>query len=304
MRIDTKKLAKRVKRVNAKIDRLNKKGYDIQRISAKAIRQDVRNKAELMILYNQLDAFSKRGSEKKYTKDDIFPFEMTYARGRHRTNEEIKAREYEEYKNKEIKSRGKGQGYTVDQAGNISMGSVKRNSLKPKNFNPNNKKEFDKFNDYLEMRLDKDKIKQKNRLLHENYIKGLINYGYSEEIQKIVYFTDDNDFLETMDIDTEGTFDFAYSQQEMEIKEEALREVWNDPFIKKKERYLKQIKKNGADSDIISTLQNMTNEEFVNTIMVENNRTSYTSRRTLQNEDFIDYNIITDINQVKTLIKK
>lgn len=300
---DNKKLAREVKRVNAKIDRLNKKGYDIQKISVRAIKQDVKTRKELNTLLKQVDKFAKRGSEKKTSPNEIFAFEKTYVGLRHRTNEERKAKELEELNKKPVTSRGKDTGLKRGEMSNKQMGSVKKNSLLPKEFNPKDRKEFNKFAKNLEFHLDKRKMKQYAEMLKENYLKGLIREGYSDELQKMICFIDLEDIIDTINSDTEATIEFIYDPNQLEVKEEALKEVWEKAFIDNKERFIDDLERKGIDYDTANAIRDLDTDEFLNEFVGDFSFNEYIDSNNLQNFH-IDYNILKDKKLINSKFKK
>lgn len=299
---DEAKLKKAVKRANTKANRLRKQGFDIQNIKPSDIKRDVRTRKEFNKLLKDIDKFTKRGSEKGKKKSDVFQYEIDVAKYKHRTVEEKKAKQLEELKQKDLKSRGESVGYTRGETG-VKMGDVTLNSLKERQFKENLKRaEFNKYSMHMDFLLDKKAQEYQKEIKKENYIRAMITQGLSEEMQKLIAFINTDDFMEVLHTDTEGGFMFIYDDAQRQIYEETLSEVWADSFENNKEEFLTMLKNKGADPETVNTLEEMDRDDFLNTV-VSNVETYTTQNQSLQAETHVNYNIYTNVNQIKRKLK-
>jgi hypothetical protein len=60
----------------------------------------------------------------------------------------------------------------------------------------------------------------------ENYVKGLIAEGYSDELLNLMNKIPVDKFREIVDTDETASFDFIYDPLELKIKQDSLIELW------------------------------------------------------------------------------
>lgn len=231
---DLHELQRIVNNYNAKLSRLNKnpnykdKSVLPAKMTKREAMKSIETRADFNRLTNSLQRFSKRGSEKavkssrgaKATQWEVNEFNI-----KQRTENARRTRERKKLENQEVKTRGKSTG--VKRA---EMGSVKENSLKPskKKFDNLSQKEWELAKRSIDNALNNEYRAERKQKMKDNYIKGLINAGYPDDVIQLVTECDIDKFLETVTNDTEASFDFIYDPLELQIKSEALRGVWQN----------------------------------------------------------------------------
>ena len=228
---DEKELERTVRNFNAKINRLAKnrpelKEYLPAKVSKKEVKEGIETRADLNRTLNSLQRFTKRGAENpvqssrgaKATQWDVDEFKH-----KQRIENARRTRERKKLEEQEVKTRGKSTGVT-----RAEMGSIKENALKPsnKNFNNLSQKEWELAKRNIEKMLNAKYRDERKETMRSNYIKGLITAGFPDDLIKLVEGLDIDKFLETVETDQEGTFDFIYDPLELQVKADALREVW------------------------------------------------------------------------------
>lgn len=242
---DNEELAKAVRNFNAKITRLAKKNPKLANVlpdktSVKELKELINTRNDLKRELNSLRRFSKRGQEEiielpgndynlqitKWQKREMSIRAMVVNR---RRSERLK-----ELESLQAKSRGKPLGYTL---GNIGMGSVEANTLKPTNaFTRSMTRTSLKMKwKSLQAESQSDYFINRDSACRENYLKGLKeNYNW-EDIKDIYHHIEKMDLKEFMRVFYEegATFEFAspdgrlnHKYQEYLAYENELREIW------------------------------------------------------------------------------
>ena len=230
---DSLELQRAINNFNAKLYREHKKNPDTanylpSRVKKSELVKGIKTRADLTRTINSLKRFSKRGAEKpvKSTRGaKATQWELDEFKRKQRTENARRTRERKKIEEKPVTSRGQKTGSKRSE-----MGSIKANSLKPNkaNFNNLSQKEWELAKESIEKSitpLHQEFLKHNMRL---NYIKGLQNAGFSDDIISLVYEMDIDDFIEVTQTDTEAEFDFIYDPIEFNLKNEALREVWEN----------------------------------------------------------------------------
>ena len=228
---DTAELQRLIKNFNAKIYREIQKNPDAvnylpERVKKSEAIKSIQTRSDFNRLTKSLKGFTKKGAEKPVKSSrgaTATQWEVDEFKKKQRVVNARRTRERNKLNEKEVKSRGKPTGMKRGE-----MGSIKENSLKPskKKFDNLSQKEWDKAKANIDKTLNAQYREERKQHMKDNYIKGLQNAGYSDEIVDIVQNTPLDDFLETVDTDTEATFDFIYDPIEQAKKEEALKQVW------------------------------------------------------------------------------
>ena len=228
---DTAELNRLIKNFNAKLYREEKKNpatadYLPSRVKKSEVIKSIETRADFNRLKKSLSAFSKRGAEKPVKSSrgaKATQWEVDEFKKKQKIENVRRTRERNKLNEKEMKSRGKPTGLKRGE-----MGTVKENSLKPnkKKFENLSQKEWEKAKLNIDKSLNAQHREQKKQTMKDNYIKGLENAGYSDDVIDLVKNTNVDDFMETVDTDTEATFDFIYDPIEQKQKEEALKQVW------------------------------------------------------------------------------
>lgn len=228
---DTDLIEKTVKNYNAKLYRLKKNKPELidylpEKVTKKDLIKSIETRQDLNRVVNSLQRFSKRGSESpvkskrgaKATQWEVEEFKL-----KQRIENARRTRERKNLESQEVKSRGKSTGVT-----RAEMGSIKENSLKPskKNFDNLSDKEWKLAKKNIDNMLNANYRDEQKLKMRENYIKGLIEGGFSQDIIDIVESIDINKFVQTVTNDTEASFDFIYDPIEHKLKADVLRETW------------------------------------------------------------------------------
>lgn len=236
---DSAELQRVINNFNAKLYRLQNKDpsltdYLPARVKKSEIMESINTRADFNRIVNSLQRFSKRGAEtpiKSKRGAKFTQWERNEQMIGHRIKEAAKTRQRKAIEAQEVKSRGKGTGSKRSE-----MGSIKSNELKPKSVTPENmsQKEWDYFKKSVDNALNpltNEFLKHNMRL---NYIKGLRNAGFSEDIVSLVHEVDIDTFLQTVELDTEAQFDFIYEPIEFALKQDSLYQVWESALKESK----------------------------------------------------------------------
>lgn len=228
---DTELIERTVKNFNAKLYRIQKKHPEMieflpSKISKKEVINSIETRADFNRVVNSFQRFSKRGSEnpvKSSRGAKSTQWEVEEFKHKQRIENARRTRERKKLEQQEVKSRGQGTG--VKRA---EMGSIKENSLKPskKNFKNLSQKEWELAKRNIDNQLNASYRDEQKLKMKENYIKGLIEGGFSQEIIDVVEKTDIDKFVQTVTNDTEASFDFIYDPIEHKLKAEVLKETW------------------------------------------------------------------------------
>ena len=199
-----------------------------QRVKKSDIVNSIETRADFNRVLNSLKRFSQKGAEApvkssrgaKSTKWEVEEFAL-----KQRIENARRSRERKKLNEEEMKSRGK----KLDMKRG-EMGTIRENELKPsrKKFKNLSQKEWELAKGYIDNMLDASYREDKQKRMKANYIKGMIEAGFSQELIDMVENTPLDKFIKTFNTDTEATFDFIYDPLELIIKENALRGVWRN----------------------------------------------------------------------------
>lgn len=108
------------------------------------------------------------------------------------------------------------------------MGKIKENAVKPskKNFKSQSQEEWERASKLFERKMMSTYNDERMQAMVENYIKGLIAEGYSDDLLQMFNKIPLDKFREIVDTDETATFDFIYDPLELKSKEESLFELW------------------------------------------------------------------------------
>lgn len=229
---DDAELNRLIKNFNAKLTRLSKSRpedmpYMPDRVSKKELMKNIETRADLNTIKRRLANFTKRGSEEiitskrgaKATKYDVHEFNVNQRRENKRREERKK-----ELDKKEVTITGKGTGVTRAQ-----MREEKQIELLPskKNFQNMSQGDWEKSSKLFDkLILDSYSTRQKEEML-QNYIKGLVREGFSEDVINVVQHVPLDKFVDTVMTDETATFDFIYDPIELKAREEELISLWS-----------------------------------------------------------------------------
>lgn len=230
---DEKELKRLIKNFNTKISYVKKKHPELAssmpgKLSFKELKNKISTRSELKRTENSLKRFSRKGAEKQIVSSrgaKSTVWEVNEFKIKQRIENARRTRERKKIESQEVKSRGKGVGVTRSE-----MGSIKENSLKPskKNFNNLSQKEWELAKRNIDNMLNENYRNDKKMQMKENYIKGLENAGYSDELIQLIKKVDIDVFINTVETDQEATFDFIYDPIELQVKSDSLYEVWSN----------------------------------------------------------------------------
>ncbi len=230
---DLKSLQRAINNFNAKLYRIQKKDpesakYMPNRVKKKDVVNKIVTRADFNREISALKRFAAKGSEKivsskrgaKTTLWEKKEFQFKQQRvNRKRTIERKKVEE------QDVLSRGKTTG--VKRA---EMGSIKENELKTikLNFENLSQKEWDLKRTAIDRALDEGFQEFRKYNMKNNYIKGLQNAGFSDDLVDLVRKTNIDTFVTTVRLDTEAQFDFIYDPLQFQDKQDVLMELWGN----------------------------------------------------------------------------
>lgn len=228
---DTAELQRVINNFNAKLYRVKKNHPEYtdflpDRVKKSDLIQGIHTRADFNRTINSLKRFSKKGAETpikskrgaKTTKWEHGEFRIKVG-----VDNARRTRERKKLLEKEVTSRGKGTGET-----RARMGTIKENSLKPRkrNFKNMSQKEWELAKANIDRAIDPLNSEFRKHNMRLNYIKGLRESGFSDDIASMVLEMPIDKFIEITQTDEEASFDFIYDPIEFKLKNEALFDVW------------------------------------------------------------------------------
>lgn len=236
---DTAELQRTINNFNAKLYRLKKKSPEMvdflpSRLKKSEVIKSIETRADFNRVINSVKRFSNKGAENpvsssrgaKATQWELDEFNKAKAIENAR-----RTRERKKLEKKDVSSRGKKTGSKVSE-----MGSIRKNELKPlkTNFENLSNKEWELAKGNIERAINPLTQEFQKHNMRLNYIKGLRNAGYSDDIIALVLEMPIDKFIETTQIDREADFDFIYDPIEFKMKQDALYEVWESALERSK----------------------------------------------------------------------
>lgn len=233
---DTAELQRVINNFNAKLYRVKKNHPEYadflpERVKKSDLVKGIHTRADFNRITNSLKRFSKKGSEAP-VKSSRGAKSTKWELGEFRRKEGIdnarRTRELNKVIGKPKTSRGK----KTDMVN--TTGTIKENSLKPRNRNFSNmsKKEWERAKSAIDSAIDPLNTEFRRHNMRLNYIRGLQNAGFSDDIIDLVRQVDIRTFIDTVNTDAEGTFEFIYDEIEFNLHQEALRETWTKALEK------------------------------------------------------------------------
>ena len=230
-RSDYSKLSHLVRKVNKKVFEIEVKRPDIadyqpDMIDYQDLKSQIRTRQDFQNIVNRYERYLREGSEEVRTSERgakasewaVKEFEIAQrAENVRRANTRKKLGE------QEVTIAGKATG--VKRA---EMGSTKENATRPskKKFDNQSQREWDLASKLFERKMLSSYSDDRQKQMIENYVKGLIAEGYSDELQQLMNKIPLDKFLEVIDTDETATFSFIYDPLELKGKEELLIETW------------------------------------------------------------------------------
>ena len=228
---DLAELQRVITNFNAKIYRIRKKDPKAEEYLPKIAKKSdviatITTRADYDRLLNSYRRFAKRGAEKPVKSSRGAKFteweEREFKRKQGIVNAK-RTRERNAVEDKELKSRGKGTGFKRKE-----MGTVRENELKPSRKNPRNmsKNEFQMAMRAIDRELNNADTLQRKLRMRQNYVKGMVDNGFSDDVINAVLQMQIDDFVDIVRTDREASFDFIYDPIELSFKENVLRDIW------------------------------------------------------------------------------
>jgi hypothetical protein len=126
---------------------------------------------------------------------------------------------------KEVTIGGKGTGVKRKEMGSIKENAVKESKKSFKGMR--SQEDWEKAFKLMDKRMNSTYYEDAQRRMLENYIKGLIQEGYSDELLKLMNTIPLDIFEEIIDTDEFATFGFIYDPIELSMKQDRLIELWS-----------------------------------------------------------------------------
>lgn len=230
---DTQELQRLIKNYNAKLTRLSKKegnfvDYLPERMTVTKAKAKIETRDDYKRLLQSLQRFTERGSETlittkrgaKMTQWELDEIELI----RKRENR-LRERERKRLEKQKVKIANEPQSATRAQ-----MGSIQSNELKEltQNVETMNQTEWNKFKTAMEKRFS-EKYTDKERLYKQvNYMRGLHNAGFDEELINYISTIPQEKFMEILSTDEVGYFEFIYDPIDLAVKQDKLWDLWEE----------------------------------------------------------------------------
>lgn len=228
---DSEELQRVINNFNAKLYRIKKKHPEMaeylpDRVRKKDLVKNIHTRSDFNRAVTSLKRFGKRGAEnpvKSSRGAKTTKWEVDEVKKKARRVNREREKERNALLDTEVTSRGKGTGSKRSE-----MGKLKENELKPinVNFTIKSQKEWDKLKESIDAQLDEANKMFRKSNMKLNYIKGLENAGFSDDVVALVHQMNPDNFISTVETDAEATFDFIYDPIEHNLKEDSLRETW------------------------------------------------------------------------------
>lgn len=231
-------LKRSVKSFNAKVIRNWKKDAENRenlpaRVKTKDLLESAESHNDLNRINSSLQRFTKKGAEKivKSTRGaKATQWEVDEFYRKQELENEKRRKQREKINQQEVKIGGEGTGQTRAQ-----MGSIKENSLREskKNFNNMSQKEWELASKNIDNQLDAKYKAEKNEIMRENYIKGLTDNGFIDDVPELetwIRSVDFDTFITTVETDETATFFFYKDPIAYEARKEKIVSAWKTAF--------------------------------------------------------------------------
>lgn len=225
---DTAELQRVINNFNAKLYRIQKKNPEMaeflpDRVKKSDVVKLIETRADFNRIVNSYKRFSQRGAEapvKSSRGAKSTKWEVSEMKRKNAIENAKRTKARNALKEKPQMSRGKPTGNKMD--------SVKVNELNPRTLNFENlsQKEWELKKDAIERELNPLSREFEKRNYRQNYILGLRNAGFSEDIVAMVQQIPIDKFIEVTYTDAEADFDFIYDEIDFKLHQEALYDVW------------------------------------------------------------------------------
>lgn len=262
-RSDYSRLSHLVRKVNKKVFEIEVKrpdiaGYQPAMLDYQGAKKDIKTRQDFNNFIKKYERYLREGVEEIKTSDRgakattwaVREFEI--AQRAENTRRRATAKRLGE---QNVKIGGKDTG--VKRA---EMGKIKENAVKPsqKKFKNQSQREWELASRLFEKKMHSTYNDERQQLMIENYVKGLIAEGYNDELLNLMNKIPLKQFLEVVDTDEKATFDFIYDPLELKAKQDSLIELW--------EQYVDEETDNNINFDaIMKEVQN----EYANGLRVK-----------------------------------
>lgn len=262
-RSDYSRLSHLVRKVNKKVFEIEVKrpdiaGYQPAMLDYQDAKKDIKTRQDFNNFIKKYERYLREGVEEIKTSDRgakattwaVREFEI--AQRAENTRRRATAKRLGE---QNVKIGGKDTG--VKRA---EMGKIKENAVKPsqKKFKNQSQREWELASRLFEKKMHSTYNDERQQLMIENYVKGLIAEGYNDELLNLMNKVPLKQFLEVVDTDEKATFDFIYDPLELKAKQDSLIELW--------EQYVDEETDNNINFDaIMKEVQN----EYTNGLRVK-----------------------------------
>lgn len=230
-RSDYSKLSHLTRKVNQKIFELQVKrpdiaGYQPAMLDYQDVKKDIKTRRDFNNFINKYNRYLREGVEELQksnrgavaSKWAVREFEI--AQFAENTKRRATAKRLGE---QDVTIAGKTTG--VKRA---EMGSIKENAVKPskKKFINQSQEEWERASRLFERKMMSTYNDEQMQLMIENYVKGLIAEGYSDDLLQILNKIPVDKFREIIDTDETATYDFIYDPLNLKAKQDSLVELW------------------------------------------------------------------------------
>lgn len=230
-RSDYSKLSWTIRKFNEKLSNVSWNNPDIaglqpDKLDYQSVKANIKTRQDLNRFINKHNRYLREGAEKIVkssrgavaTNWEVKEFNILQrAENIRRTNKRKKLEE------QEVTIAGKSTG--VKRA---EMGKIRENAVKPskKKFKNMSQKEWERAFSLFDKRMRSDYREEQLSKYKDNYIKGLMNAGFSSELQELVEKIPSDKLIEIADTDETATIDFIYDPTEHQLRNETMIELW------------------------------------------------------------------------------
>ena len=230
-----RRLNNAVRNANRRVDRIKQQFPELvellpEKILVSELKKEIKTAQDLNREVNKLNRMTRDKLTKvyeskygerytHYTKDELTIQNATLNRA--------KRREYDKIMEIPVTSRGQPIGMTRGEMGSTEVAQYKPSKI---NFETLKKGDIDKLARKLNKMTDRNYFKNRDELLRENYIKGIIeNFGESTETEDLIEFIKEmstEDFKEKFYGDQEATIGFLYDPISAQYKLEVIKNIF------------------------------------------------------------------------------
>lgn len=264
---DNGKVAKAVKRANAKIRRLNDKGFDIEPLSTKEIKKTIATRKDFNKLLKEIDQFVARGSEKGKKKEYIWGFEKTYQKARYEAREKEKAIMLNEYMNEPVYSRGQLLGKRKEQSAGSRFMDSHEADLQPTKFDTSSRKNFNSMTRSINNFFNPKFHRGRDNKYKENLIKGIRGKIGDPVLERMIALLPSEEIVRLGRQETEFNIDFVYEGHAQELKRQTIREIITPVFKEYRDKKMVELKRKGTPEDVLKMMKSLNDDSYAATFV-------------------------------------